>query len=707
MSFFSNNFLYTFKISILRRYFIQGFLILYHEGLEALKHRIRSKLLSKKHSAIILPYKYRIEKNFGSLTFPIFEQPVVSIIIPMHNKPHYTYTCLKSISENTKGVPYEIILVDDCSDGETHAMVEGINNIRIINNSNNLGFIKSCNKGAIEARGQYLVFLNNDTIVTKGWLRVLLTTFKMDSEIGLVGCKLVYPDGRLQEAGGIIWKDGSAWNYGRFDNQNKPEYNYFREVDYCSGACIIISRQLFFNLGLFDEWFAPAYYEDSDLAFKVRKSGKKVYYQPRAKVVHFEGVSLGTNLTHGLKRYQEINRRKFYKRWKLELAKHQLNGVNPEFEKERKVNKRIFVVDARMIRPDRDAGSLRMYNILISLKEMGNKVTFAQSNLVCQQPYVGNLQEQGIEVIFSPHVNSIESYLKKKGNEYDVIILSRADLANKLIDRVRKYCPEALVIFDTVDLHFIREQRMAEVKKSHSLRWLAAMRKKQELEVASKADITLVVSPFEQQVMREIRPNFNVELLTTIYDIHETATAFNERTGILFVGAFEHPPNIDAVIYFVRDILPLIRQKLNGIETYIVGNDPPPTITSLKSDDIFVTGYVKDIAHYYQQCRVFIAPLRFGSGIKGKVNMSMSYGLPVVGTSIATEGMNLANEFDVMISDNPRYFADAVAKVYNDEALWNKLSANGKLNIQKYFSKQVAKETLKNILKQKPLRFES
>ncbi|MEP6686601.1 MAG: glycosyltransferase, partial [Verrucomicrobiota bacterium] len=670
-----------------------------HPEAEKIDDAIQTLAPHAAESSSILSSPDRFEPPAPSkpIAFPVHEQVEVSIIIPVFNQFHFTQACLASVQEHHDGMRFEVIVIDDCSTDATAEVVARIPGIVYLRNDSNAGFIASCNRGAHEARGSYLLFLNNDTVVTPGWLQTLHETFSFEPRAGLVGSKLVFPDGRLQEAGGIIWRDATGWNRGKFQDPEKPEYNFLREVDYCSAASLMVPKSLFESLGGFDSKYAPGYYEDTDLAFKARDAGYKVLYQPRSKVIHYEGATGGTDISAGAKQYQEINRSTFAASWAGRLAEKPVNGDIVAHEALEPGQKRILVIDHHLPMPDRDSGSLRMFQILTILAGLGHRMTFLPDNLADIPPYADDLRQRGIEVVHHPYIKSAREYLEEHGMEFDVVILSRCDFARKHVANVRQYAPNSRLVFDTVDLHFLREEREAALTQDPELKRKAAEKRRLEYELIDQTDETWVVSSVEHDLLRRERPDKPFEVVSNIVDVPGSATPFSLRRDLLFIGSFQHTPNIDAVLFFVRDIYPLLKQRLNGAKFYIIGDKAPPEVIALADENVIIAGLQPDVRPYFESVKLSVAPLRFGAGVKGKINQSMGFGVPVVATSIAVEGMGLNDHEEVLIADTPDHFAHALLELYESEDLWDRISRNGIELTKARYSVEIAREQLSRL----------
>lgn len=636
------------------------------------------------------------------IAFPEVEAPDVTIVIPVYGHLDFTLSCLASIVRHPPRVPYEVVVVDDASRDDTVAVLTRVPGLRLVQNAENVGFIGACNAGAAAARGRFVCFLNNDTQVLSGWMDEMLDTFARERDVGLVGAKLVYPDGRLQEAGGVIWRDANGVNYGRLQDPTRPEFNYQRDVDYCSGACITLETSVFRELGGFDTHFAPAYYEDTDLAFRVRQRGLRVVYQPLAEIVHFEGISSGTDLTQGVKKHQVTNRLKFIERWRNVLEeRHAPPGAPLLVTKDghRRVP-RLLAIDTKLPKPDEDSGSLRMFNLLVVARRLGFHVTLAVEEFETRgtERYIRDLRRRGIEVKTPPWSSSPAHLIRTSGALYDVVLMSRPDNATRHLANVQKHAPRAVTVFDTVDLHFVRQRREAELLGDAKRLARAEERRLEEVALAEACDFTLTVSEHERRVLLAECPSARVLVVSNILEQQPATTPFAARPDFLFIGGFHHPPNADAVRTFVADVLPLVRKRLPTARFLVVGSRPTPEIRALASEHVVVTGHVEDLAPLFERCRCSVAPLRWGAGVKGKINSSMSFGVPVVASTTAVEGMDLVAGDDVLVADSPEAFADAMVRLYEDEALWQKLSSNGREALRRAFSPAAAETPLQMLL---------
>ncbi|MDG1168192.1 MAG: glycosyltransferase [Sulfitobacter sp.] len=613
------------------------------------------------------------------LHFPAVSNPDVSVIIPAHNNIAFTYLTLCSLLMGQNDASFEVIVVDDGSTDETTKLEELVSGITVVRPLVAQRFIRACNAGAERARGEYIALLNNDVEVTAGWLDELIAAFSRFDNVGLVGSKLLYPNGDLQDAGGIVWNSGNPWNYGKGQNPNAPEYSYARQADYLSGAALLAPASVWRELGGLSSYLEPMYFEDTDFAFKVRAAGYSTWFIPSSVVYHFEGMTSGTDVTSGFKKFQEINRPKFKRQWASAYSHFGPEGQSPDLEKDRGIIGRVLFIDYAPPRADKDAGSYAALQEMRLVQSLGYKVSFISTNMAHLGKYTQDLQKSGIEVIYAPFYMNPSAYLDEHARDFDAFYITRYYVAQGLVKQIRRQAPKAKILFNNADLHFLRELRAAQIDADTDQLDRARETRTQELDVIRSVDVVLSYTDIEHSVIQAYTDGQSkVVKCPWVVDVPDAVPAASSRYGLSFLGSFRHHPNAEGVKWFVHNILPRLIAKDPETELSIYGSGMGDDIRALGGPHVNPLGYIENAADAYDTHRVFVAPLLSGAGIKGKVISALAHGIPCVISPIAAEGIGLRSGYDCFIAERPEDWVRAIMRLTGDDMLWEQMSQNAR-----------------------------
>ncbi len=654
--------------------------------------------------------RIEMEKRFDrfmagdkNLLLPCAETPRVSVVIVVWNQAPLTLACLQSLAREMY-VPLEVIVVDNASTDGTEELLGRVGGVRVVTNDQNIGFLKAVNQGMRHARGEYALLLNNDAVPRPDSLTAAINILDTDDTVGAVGGRLVLPNGLLQEAGSIVWRDGSCLGYGCGMNPEAGEAMFRRDVDYCSGAFLLLRRVLFEALGGFDEVFAPAYYEEADFCMRLWESGRRVVYEPRAIVDHFEFGSL--EKTASAIELQIRNRSVF-------AAKH-AEALRHRWEPSPRAvlharmrdsgRSRVLAIDDRVPLHSLGSGFPRARQLIVEMVEAGCFVTLypLQTPVEDWNRTYRSLPRE-VETAMGHGLSGLEKFLAERRGYYHILFVSRPHNMKSVV-RLHERHPELFeglrIIYDAEAVFAARDLNKARVMNDPAARKRAEAQIVREVELARMAHAVTTVSEKEAKYFHSTS-GAHVHVLGHSLISSPTPSSFSSRRDILFVGALddEDSPNVDSLVWFVKEAWPCLSPSLEpGASLVVVGRNGAPGVQALAGSGIHLVGRVDSLDSYYDRARVFIAPTRYAGGIPHKVHEAAAYGVPVVTTSLLADQLGWHDGVELLMADSPEAFAARVGELYRNPDLWEAVRSAALERVGRDCDPEVFRRELRKLL---------
>lgn len=651
--------------------------------------------------------KIALETFFTSdstVEFPRHENPATSIVLVLYNRAELTLQCLYSILK-ANNPSYEVIIVNNASTDETGELLKRVAGARVVENEENVHYLRACNQAARLARGEYLLLLNNDAQLLGDAVSAAVETLSSSGDVGGVGGKVILPDGTLQEAGSIIWRDGSCLGYGRGDSPFAPAHMFRRDVDYCSGVFLLTRRETFLEENGFDESYAPAYYEETDYCVRLWKRGLRVVYDPRVSVLHYEFAS-SSNVQDAIElqaRHREVFLRK-HGDWLGSQQENSAGNLTRARERVRAGGKRILYLEDRVPHLRHGSGFTRSNRILSELVRAGHSVTcYPMSFPVESWAEVYTDIPREVEVVLGRGRKEIQNFLIERAGLYDVIYVARPhNLASlePVMAELQGLFDGVKVIYDAEALTSLREVRRLRLEG----RKVSAQEEKElvsaEMRLMKNCDAIISVSEGERREMTAYGHG-RVHVLGHALKASPTPKGFAERRDILFVGAVHEykSSNADSIVWFIKKVLPRVAELTGGGVNFLVaGHGTAEFLGEYDKGRIKVLGAVDDLTELYNDARVFVAPTRFSAGIPHKAHEAAAHGLPMVATKQIGSQLGWEDEEELLTADDAGGFAEACARLYGDESLWNRLRRNALGRVEEECAPSLFAERLLDIV---------
>ncbi|GBQ22972.1 glycosyltransferase [Acetobacter estunensis NRIC 0472] len=636
---------------------------------------IHTKMMFCREAAGLL-----VDAGRKPLDFSYEGRPAVSILMVLHNQFPLTMMALSALRGCFRGA-IDLIIIDSGSRDETRDLEHYVQGATIRHLEHNASFLLSCNMALEMAKAEAVLYLNNDVRLAPGAIENGLRRLGSDGRIGAVGGKIIRTNGKLQEAGSIIWRDGGAYGYLRDADPNCPEANFVRDVDYCSGPFLLVPTKLARNMGGFDTAYAPAYFEESDFCVRLIRSGYRVVYDPSVVIEHLEFGSSSSSASHAL---MQRNRRIFLSK-QADFLRNQYPAhlSNVVMARSRPPTQpRVLFIEDRVPLRRLGSGYVRSNDIVRSMARQGCTVTIFPVDAYYHSlgSIYGDFPDT-VEVLFDRSARDLDGFLEERAGAFDLVWIGRTHNLARLLPVLHKnhrYLPGTRFVLDTEAVVSPRLRLRDEVleKGADATRPALEDELRSEFECAYFCQQVVAVNEHEAEMIRQAGHG-NVTVLGHSLRPSPTPRSFGERHGLLFVGAIvdEESPNLDGLLWFAREVMPLVRAEL-GPDTRLTvvgscsrGVDLRPLHAC---EGLEIVGEAEDLRGFHDSHRVFVAPTRFAGGIPYKIHESAALGLPVVASDLLIEQLGWTAERDILSGGkpDPQRFAASIVELYRNQALW-------------------------------------
>lgn len=650
----------------------------------------------------------------SQLVFTPPDNPELSIVIVLYNRAELTFDCLKALQTGTYK-NFEVVAIDNASNDGTQELFSKTDGIRYVRNDTNLHFLRGSNQGASLAKGEYLLFLNSDAAPEPEAIQNAMHAIRADSSIGALGAKLILPGGRLQEAGSIVWQDGTCLGYGRGDKPDRAQYMFRREVDYCSGAFLLTPRALFKRLGGFDLEFAPAYYEETDYCLRLQAAGYRVVFEPAATVKHFEFASQASADALAM----QIERREILCRKHAAVLKEHLPPAPENILPARtslRQNRRLLFIDERLPHFHTGAGYPRANQMIRAAIEAGWFVSVYPAIHVDREEnwetVYSDIPREAEVLAFPPYgPRGLLRLLRERQGYYHSILISRPTTMRLIRPLLKKHADlfsGAKLIYDAEAIFSLRENLYAGLKgQPFSAQELQA-KIRAELSLAQGISCISAVCRHEADKFREYGFS-DVHVASHAVSVREHTPSFNSRDSILFVGAIhdDSGPNADSIFWFLENVLPRLRQEGLMAEFLIAGTNHSRRMRALQLSGVKVLSHVPDLSSVYDRARIFVAPTRFSAGIPLKVIEAAANGVPVVASQLVSEQLGWKDGLEIEVCRDAAEFSQRCRALFSDEARWNHIRWNSLTRVAAEYSRASLQASMSGILLPSTLKSDS